>query len=77
VTVSWFGHQNQTGHGLSVVPQNRQVDEGGVEHTSKSSDLLHVETTRVRVSQSSFKTGVGVTTGDAHDIIVKVASRSS
>jgi hypothetical protein len=23
VTVSWFGHQNQEGNGLSVAPQNR------------------------------------------------------
>jgi hypothetical protein len=25
-TVSWFGHQNQAGFGLSVAPQNRQED---------------------------------------------------
>jgi hypothetical protein len=34
-----------------------------VRHTSRSSDLLHVEASRTRVFQSGLKTGGGVTTG--------------
>jgi hypothetical protein len=48
-TVFWFGLQNQAGFGLSVVPQNRQKEDGAG-HASKSSDLLHVEESLARVS---------------------------
>jgi hypothetical protein len=76
VTVSWFGHQNQAGFGLSVAPQNqwREVDAG---HASRSSGLLHVEANRARVSQSGLKTGGDAMVGDARDIIAEVASESS
>jgi hypothetical protein len=49
--VSWFGHQNQVGFGLSVAPQNqrREVNAG---HASRSSGLLHMEASLLRVSQS-------------------------
>jgi hypothetical protein len=60
-TTSWFGPQNQAGYDWSVVPQNRREDEDGVGHASRSSSLLHVEASRARVFQSSFKTGGGVT----------------
>jgi hypothetical protein len=73
--VSWFEPQNYAGFGLSVVPQNRRrvVDAG---HASRSSSLLGVEASLVRVSQSDLKTGEGVTTGGARDTIVKVASEA-
>jgi hypothetical protein len=45
-------------------------DEDGTEHTSKSSSLLHVEVSRVRVSQSGIK--IDGSMGDARDTIVKV-----
>jgi hypothetical protein len=61
VTVFWFGPQNQVGYGLSVAPQNRREDEEGVGHTSRSRGLLHLEASRASVSQSSLKTGGGVT----------------
>jgi hypothetical protein len=48
-----------------------------VEHTSRSSDLLHVEASQARVFQSGLKTGIGATAGGAHDTIVEVASESS
>jgi hypothetical protein len=48
-TVSWFEPQNQDGNGLSVVPQN-QRDKDGPGHTLRSSDLLHREVSRARVS---------------------------
>jgi hypothetical protein len=48
----------------------------GVEHTSRSNGLLHVEASRARVSQSSLKTGGGTTADDARGTIAKVASRS-
>jgi hypothetical protein len=57
VTVYWIGHQNHAGYGLSVTPQNRRVDEAGVEHASRSSGSLHLEANRARVSQSGLKTG--------------------
>jgi hypothetical protein len=47
-TVSWFGPQNQAGDGLSVVPQNRW-EEDGMGHTSRSSGLLQLEASRVRI----------------------------
>jgi hypothetical protein len=49
------------GYGLSVVPQNRQENEDGVGHVSRSITLLHLEASRARVSQSSHKTGGGAT----------------
>jgi hypothetical protein len=59
--VSWFGHQNQVSYGLSVTPQNRQKNEDGVRHASRSSVLLRLEASSARVSQSTLKTGGGVT----------------
>jgi hypothetical protein len=41
-------------------------------HASRSSGLLHVETSWVSVSQSDLKTSGGVTIGGAYGIIVKV-----
>jgi hypothetical protein len=58
--VSWFGPQNQVGYGLSVVPQNRQEDEDGAGHASRSSGLLRLEASLARVSQFSLKTGGGM-----------------
>jgi hypothetical protein len=57
VTVSWFGPQNQVGYDLSVASQNRQDDEDGVGHASRSSGLLHLEVSLTRDSRSSLKTG--------------------
>jgi hypothetical protein len=48
--VSWFGPQNHVGYGLSVAPQNRRGDEDGMGHASRSSGLLHLESSRARVS---------------------------
>jgi hypothetical protein len=48
-----------------------------VGHTSRTSDLLHVEASLVRVSQSDLKTGGGVTMGGAHGTIAEVASEVS
>jgi hypothetical protein len=48
-----------------------------VGHTSRSSDLLRMEVSLTRVSQSGIKTDRGATAGDAHDTIVEVASESS
>jgi hypothetical protein len=75
-TVSWFGPQNQAGFGLSVALQNRwrEVDVG---HASRSSDLLSVEVSLPRVSQSGLKTGGCAITGGARDTIMKVASEAS
>jgi hypothetical protein len=53
VTVSWFGSQNKVGYGLSVAPQNRQENEDGVQHASRSSGLLRLKASRARVSQLS------------------------
>jgi hypothetical protein len=72
--VSWFGPQSQAGFDLLVVSQNRQR-EVNAEHASRSSGLLHLKASRVRVSQSDLKTGGGATTGGAHSIITNVASR--
>jgi hypothetical protein len=75
-TVSWFGHQNQADFGLSVAPQNQRM-EVGAGHTSRSSDLLHVEGSLARVSQSGLKTDGGTTTGGARGTIAEVASEAS
>jgi hypothetical protein len=61
---------------LSVAPLNRWR-EVGVTHASRSSSLLGVETSLVRVSQSGLKTGGAATTGGAPGTIVEVASEAS
>jgi hypothetical protein len=48
-----------------------------VRHASRSSGLLHTETSLTRVSQTGLKTGGGVTAGDARDTIAEVASEAS
>jgi hypothetical protein len=64
------------GFGLSVAPQNRQRDVG-VGHALRSSDLLHVEASLDRVSQSGLKTGGGAMTGCARGTITEVVSEAS
>jgi hypothetical protein len=76
VTVFWFGSQNQVGFGLPVAPQNRRR-EVGVGHASRSSNLLGVESSLARVSQSGLKTGGCATTGGARGTITEVASEAS
>jgi hypothetical protein len=61
---------------LSVAPQNRWR-EVGVEHASRSSDLLQVEASMARVSQSGLKTGGGAMTDGARGTIAEVASEAS
>jgi hypothetical protein len=46
-------------------------------HTSRFGGLLHLEASRVRVSQSDLKTDGGAMTDDACDTITEVASRLS
>jgi hypothetical protein len=48
-----------------------------VGHVSRSSSLLHVEASWVRVSQSDLKTGGCATVGGACGIITEVAPESS
>jgi hypothetical protein len=48
-----------------------------VEHASRSSSLLGVEASLVRVSQSDLKTDGGVMTGGACGTITEVASEIS
>jgi hypothetical protein len=48
-----------------------------VGHTSRSSGLLRVVVSRVRVSQSGIKTRRGATAGGARDTITEVASSTS
>jgi hypothetical protein len=64
------------GFNLLIAPQNqwRKVSAG---HTLRSSGLLHVEASLVRVSQSGLKTGGGAMTGGACGTIVEVASETS
>jgi hypothetical protein len=64
------------GFGLSVAPQN-QRREVGAGHTLKSSGMLRVEASLVRVSQSGLKTGGGATTGGACVTIIEFASEAS
>jgi hypothetical protein len=45
--------------------------------TLRSSGLLHVEASLVRVSQSGLKTGGGAMMGGARGTIVEVASEAS
>jgi hypothetical protein len=75
-TVSYFGPQNQMCFGLSVAPQN-QWREVGAGHASRSSGLLHVKVSLVRVFQSGLKIGGGVTAGGADDTIMEVTSEAS
>jgi hypothetical protein len=76
VTVSWFGSQNQAGFGLSVAPQNQQM-EHGVGHALRSGSFLHLEASRARVFQSGLKTGEGAMAGGARGTITEVVSGSS
>jgi hypothetical protein len=48
-----------------------------VRHASRSTGLIRLEASHVRVSQSDLKIGGGVTTDDARGTIMKVASGSS
>jgi hypothetical protein len=48
-----------------------------VGHASRSSGLLHIETSLTRVSQSGLKTGGDATTSGARGTIVEVASEAS
>jgi hypothetical protein len=61
---------------LSVAPQNRRR-EVSVGHASRSSSLLDVEASLVRVSQSSLKTGRGAMIGGACGTITEVALKAS
>jgi hypothetical protein len=54
------------------VPQNRWGDEDDAGHMSRSSGLLHMEASLIKVSQSDFKTGGGTTVGGARDTITEV-----
>jgi hypothetical protein len=46
-------------------------------HVSRSSNLLHMEASRAKVSQSGLKTGGRTTAGGARRTIAEVVSRSS
>jgi hypothetical protein len=48
-----------------------------VGHASRSSDLLRVEASLTKVSQSALKTGGGATTGGARGTIMEVMSDAS
>jgi hypothetical protein len=48
-----------------------------VDHTLRSSDLLHVEANWARIFQSGLKTGGDAMADGAFDTIMEVASRSS
>jgi hypothetical protein len=48
-----------------------------VGHASRSSGLLHVETSLAKVSQSGLKTGGDATTGGACGTIAEVVSEAS
>jgi hypothetical protein len=74
--VSWFGPQNQAGFGLSVAPQNRWR-EVGTRYTSRSSGLLRVEASLIRVSQSGLKTDGDATAGGSRATIAEVALEAS
>jgi hypothetical protein len=64
------------GFSLSIAPQNRRR-EVGTGYTLRSSSLFGVKASLARVSQSSLKTGGGVTTGGARGTIAEVASEAS
>jgi hypothetical protein len=74
--VSWYVPQNQAGFGLLVAPQNRRREDG-VGHALRSSGLLRLKASRVKVSQSGLKTEGGATAGSARGTITEVASGSS
>jgi hypothetical protein len=61
---------------LSITPQN-QRSEVGAGHASRSSNLLDVEASLARVSQSGLKTDRGATTGGARGTIAEVVSEAS
>jgi hypothetical protein len=71
VTVSWSVPQNQARFGLSIAPQNRRR-EVGTRHASRSSNLLRVEASQARVSQSGLKTGEGTMAGGACGTIARL-----
>jgi hypothetical protein len=48
-----------------------------VGHISRSSDLLHLEASHARVSQSGLKIGEGATVGGGCGTIMEVTSGSS
>jgi hypothetical protein len=48
-----------------------------VGHALRSSSLLDVKASLARIFQSVLKTGGGVTTGGAHDIIAEIASEAN
>jgi hypothetical protein len=74
--ISWFGPQNQACFSLLVAPQNRRREDG-TGHASRSGGLLHLEASRIRISQSGYKTDGCATMGGVRGTIVKVASRES
>jgi hypothetical protein len=61
---------------LSVAPQN-QWSEDSAGHVSRSSVLLRLKVSHVRVSQSGLKTGGGAMVGGARGTIVEVVSELS
>jgi hypothetical protein len=71
--VSWLGSQNQANYGLSIASQNQQEGDG-VGHVSRSSGLLHVESSLTRVSQSDLKTSGDATADGARGTITDVVS---
>jgi hypothetical protein len=75
-TVSWFGHQNQTGFGLSIASQNRRREDG-VGHASRSGGLFYLKVSHARVFQSGLKTGGGAMVGGTRLTIAEVTLRSS
>jgi hypothetical protein len=74
--VSWFGPQNQAGFGFLIAPQNQRRDVGAG-HTLRSSGLLGVKASLVRVFQSVLKTVKCATADGARDTITEVASETS
>jgi hypothetical protein len=62
--------------GCYIAPQNRQR-EVGAGHTLRSSNLLGVEASLARVSQSCLKTGGSVTARGVCGTIAEVASEAS
>jgi hypothetical protein len=72
----WFGPQNQAGFSLSVASQNRwREDDAG--HVLRSNDLLRLEASCARVTQSGLKASGDTTTCVARGIIVEVTSSGS
>jgi hypothetical protein len=77
VMISWLDFKTKR----VTVYRLRHKTDGGMKtaqgHASRSSGLLHVEASRVRVFQSDLKTDGGATAGGARGTIVEVASISS